>query len=412
METLMMQWYVIEPLDVLLFREAKPFSPGEGAWAKSQFPPMPSTVFQALRQVLQPYRQAQTAEAAKSLKHRNLECLGPFLLSGEEDTTTLWLPTPKNLICTYTQRTQNTSTLDGLDEQVQQWDGLTRLQPCDRNAEAWTDIEFSSQILPMIPPRLEGHYIGGQPPSWITAQALSRYLKGSNRISAMEVHANPWSEQVLPHIKIESGTRQVSAEEGYFTEVAVRLHSGWKLLVGVQDIQGKPPKHETLPCSETVVRLGGEGHRALVYPLIKLFSSDSALEQFLSTWRALLSCNRPMPDSNFAYLLTPGLAQASESHPIYAAYPFQWQAQLKGCISDRPRLWGGVSSIRRKQHNGNGAEFALLPQRAYIQPGAIYVFEQIPENGDRLLPTGTAQWLETLRLLNYGKLLWGTYTDS
>lgn len=38
-----MQWYVIEPLDILLFREAKPFSPGEGAWAKSIFPPVPTT---------------------------------------------------------------------------------------------------------------------------------------------------------------------------------------------------------------------------------------------------------------------------------------------------------------------------------------------------------------------------------
>ena len=50
-----MYWYAIEPLDVLLFREAKPFSPGEGSWAKGLFPPLPSTVFQALRSIL-PHR--------------------------------------------------------------------------------------------------------------------------------------------------------------------------------------------------------------------------------------------------------------------------------------------------------------------------------------------------------------------
>jgi CRISPR-associated protein Cmr3 len=49
-----MKWYAIAPLDVLLFREAKPFSPGEGAWAKGIFPPLPTVVFQALRSVLPP----------------------------------------------------------------------------------------------------------------------------------------------------------------------------------------------------------------------------------------------------------------------------------------------------------------------------------------------------------------------
>lgn len=39
----------IEPLDVLLFRESKPFSGGEDHLARSLFPPPPSTVYAALR---------------------------------------------------------------------------------------------------------------------------------------------------------------------------------------------------------------------------------------------------------------------------------------------------------------------------------------------------------------------------
>ena len=39
----------IEPLDVLLFRESKPFSGGEDHLARSVFPPPPSTVYAALR---------------------------------------------------------------------------------------------------------------------------------------------------------------------------------------------------------------------------------------------------------------------------------------------------------------------------------------------------------------------------
>jgi CRISPR-associated protein Cmr3 len=54
----------------------------------------------------------------------------------------------------------------------------------------------------------------------------------------------------MPHIQMKSGERQVKEEEGYFTEVAVRLHSGWKLVAGMSH---KLEKTE-------VVRLGGEGH--------------------------------------------------------------------------------------------------------------------------------------------------------
>lgn len=87
-----MHWYSLTPVDVLLFRESKPFSPGEGAWAKGQFPPLPVTVFQAMRSAIAPY--ATRAQRQK----RDLSFLGPFL---RQDETTLWLPTPKDLVCVF-----------------------------------------------------------------------------------------------------------------------------------------------------------------------------------------------------------------------------------------------------------------------------------------------------------------------
>lgn len=81
-------WYKIEPLDILLFRESKPFSPGDGSWAKGQFPPAPITVFQALRSALE-------ARTNKEDKKRDLSFLGPFLLDGNDN---LYLTTPKDLI--------------------------------------------------------------------------------------------------------------------------------------------------------------------------------------------------------------------------------------------------------------------------------------------------------------------------
>jgi CRISPR-associated protein Cmr3 len=74
-----LHWYAIDPLDVLLFRESKPFSPGEGSWAKGIFPPLPSTVFQALRSALDYYGDR------KENKNRNLEFLGAFLMDSENN---------------------------------------------------------------------------------------------------------------------------------------------------------------------------------------------------------------------------------------------------------------------------------------------------------------------------------------
>lgn len=44
-----MYWYSLTPIDVLLLRDAKPFTPGERAWAGSVFPPNGHAIAGALR---------------------------------------------------------------------------------------------------------------------------------------------------------------------------------------------------------------------------------------------------------------------------------------------------------------------------------------------------------------------------
>ncbi len=44
-----MYWYKLTPLDVLMLRDAKPFSPQQRAWAGSVFPPNGHTLAGALR---------------------------------------------------------------------------------------------------------------------------------------------------------------------------------------------------------------------------------------------------------------------------------------------------------------------------------------------------------------------------
>lgn len=366
-----MYWYAIEPLDVLLFREAKPFSPSEGSWAKGQFPPLPITTFQALRSALEQYEQ----------KKRDLEFLGPFLL---DKNNTLWLRTPKDLLAVKSKSPINKDIPeDNLDEKTNDWNRIEYLQPACLREKAWKHLCFdSNELPPMVTPPIDknNEFICGRPESWITFNALIQYLKGDNLINPQDFHTDPWSVQVLPHIHMQSGTRQVKDEEGYFTEVAIRLYPGWRLVAAM-----------SAKLEQTVVRLGGEGHRSLI----------SLLPDF-QPWQELAVYEQPKDETNFAYLLTPGLAQIQVA--VYGVYPASWKENLYGCVSDRPLLWGGVSTIQRKEQD---KEFALLPQRAFVPPGTVYLFEKAPQQTIYLLPDVVENWLTTFQQLNYGKLLWG-----
>ncbi|HBB34730.1 MAG TPA: CRISPR-associated protein [Cyanobacteria bacterium UBA8803] len=392
-----MYWYTIEPLDLLLFREAKPFSPGEGSWAKGQFPPLPITVFQALRSILPSY--GTKAEDKK----RDLEFLGPFLL---DTKGTLWLTTPKDLLAVQTKPpTAEDTSEDKVDEHTHNWQATLRFQPAEGEDDLWKHLCFDPDRLPpMVTPKLDKNQFICRPLPWITAQGLGQYLKGE-QLDPHQFHDHPWSVQILPHIHMDDGTRQVKDQEGYFTEVAIRLHPGWKLVAAMSyELQ-----------KAEVVRLGGEGHRALVSPVPSF-----------QEWQYLQEYEQPGQSSDFAYLLTPGLAEKDTA--LYGVYPSNWQEHLKGCVSDRALLWGGVSQIRRRlpkseETLGQTAdteqliqpEFALLPQRAFVPSGTVYLFKEKPlpdklPNYAQLLPSENSQWGETFRQLNYGKLLWGTRT--
>ena len=443
-----MHWYAIEPLDVLLFRESKPFSPGEGSWAKGIFPPLPSTVFQALRSTLPYYGDG------KKDKKRNLEFLGPFLMDKENQ---IWLPTPKDLVLVskschlsiklwlfILQRNCLIGIIllhefpgekprgdgevadnlgkDNLDNQTSDWHRTLRLKPVDLKHKVFKHFCFNSETLPpMVTPTedLKDNEFISRPKSWIRLELLTKYLKGEiiyypsfldfsftlmqkllislllmqSRLyrAALLILLNydyfsaaPWSVQILPHTHMESGTRQVQDAEGYFTEVAIRMHPGWRLVAGIST------KIDT-----TAVRLGGEGHHAIVTEL-----SGNAIASL-----NILITNFAEPSSSetFAYLLTPGLAETEPK--VYGVYPSAWQDSLAGCVSDRAVLWGGVSKITRKSLEKR--EFALLPQRAFVPPGTVYRFKKIPSDVNQLLPQDGGNWLDTFQKLNYGKLLWG-----
>jgi CRISPR-associated protein Cmr3 len=66
--------------------------------------------------------------------------------------------------------------------------------------------------------------------------------------------AKPWTVETRPHNAMTDGTRQVKDADGYFVENAIRLQPGWSLAIGIDQEIDTP----------TTLRLGGEGHRAIL----------------------------------------------------------------------------------------------------------------------------------------------------
>jgi CRISPR-associated protein Cmr3 len=418
-----MQWYQIEPLDLLMFRESKPFSPGESSWAKGLFPPLPTPVFQALRSVpgVDPKPNEKSKVKRSSIPEKNMQFWGPFLM---DDKDQVWLPTPKDLVALK----RKTSNLDNEeqnednenDDEGEDWTSVTRLVPHSEQTD-WKYISFpKNHLKPLVSPQLDNKEFEGPPPyreydvvlgplkPWMKLTALVKYLEGELPTNPKDFTDDPWGVQVLPHIKMEAGTRQVSDREGYFTEVAIRLKPGWKFIAALN------PQISEIPPTG-VVRLGGEGHRALV----------SAID-FPGGWQQLERFITPNSESSIAYLLTPGLARSEgeKSHQlVYSAYPEAWKDILLGCATSRPLLWGGISSIQRpklkdtRQTENKPWQFSLLPQRAFVPPGTVYLFQEVPSDDSlkerpsdyRLLPQleSPSNWLDTFKNLNYGLLLWG-----
>jgi len=391
-----MEWYSLTPLDVLLFREAKPFSPGAGSWAKSLFPPMPVTVFQGMRSLISfvPFHN-------RDKPHHNIRFLGPFLLDEDDQ---VWIPTPKDLIGVNKAQpsTEANPQADNL------WHRLDRLQPY-ATQDHWHCLKCQGLIAndpdpdlpPLVSPQLgKDEYICGLNKPWMRATKLLTYFEGNfpnypESFTREDFCDHPWGVQVLPHIAMKPGERQVKDSQGYFTEVAIRLKPGWKLVAAFEN---SAPE---VPLGRGVIRLGGEGHRVLVEPLPDF--------EFWDNLRCYLT---PNPDQRIAYLLTPGLALAGgENEPIYGAYPRQWQGDLIGCATDKPILWGGVSQVERKLADGvrGNVEFSLLPQRAFVPPGTVYVFKNLPASRELLIPEQNLQkpWLRIFQNLHYGLLLWG-----
>jgi len=363
-----MVWYTLTPLDVWLFRDAKPFAPGERAWASSGFPPSGHAIAGAVRGLL--------GEAAQ------LQLTGPLLAREGEAGMQLYLPAPLGF--------SGTAPLAPITWHPQRslgharWDRdlpcpLTQLQPPER-----------SDGLPLR--------------QYLPAEAFKRYLEGSC-LPPADWHCQhpeeqqPWQVERRSHNAMAPGTRQVKDDDGYFVENAVRLAPDWHLAIGLERELNTP----------TTLRLGGEGHRAL------LQRCDALGHQ----WQQLQARSRQNFERGGAaigYLATPGVFERRHKSgpPKCRAWPWEWKLAHGNQVNCQPGSLVGIATgkaipISSRLRDREGAS-RPAPQVFAAPAGSQYYLNQpqpLFQDSDSA-PAQVRRW----RQLGYSELLWIAYSKD
>lgn len=411
----MTHWYTLTPLDIWLFRDAKPFTPGERAWAGSVFPPNGHTLAGALRGLL--------GETMVNLT-------GPLLCRDD----TLYLPRPLGfdkttpLVPIPWDQDSHLAALKSDESQPRplirpSWDCS---DPDNEDNESLAFVRYR-QYLPydtILDYLKQGHRHPIPDEKWVIQEEDAKIIA--------EKHEDaPWLIETRPHNTIEPGTRQVKDSDGYFVENAVRMQSGWSLAIGLET-----PIEPTLP---TTIRLGGEGHQAW------LENAPSLAHQ----WKTLKACsdqNLERPQRAIAYLVTagvferwqstkPGQANDQSAEPstepmaYCRAWPWEWdlaepdnprqrRGELVSVATEKPvpiscrNRYAGDDQGDRNLSVPSPQVFAAPPGSQYYlnYPPALFegetpgqrtaLFQDSPQ-----APYAVRRW----RQLGYSELLWLPY---
>lgn len=374
----------IEPLDVLFFRDGKPFAAGEAHMAQSLFPPTALTFQGAIRTAIlaasgidvQRYQTVQdgaedtdalalVAEIGGAATFGRLRLRGPFVAtmptdSAQTASAEAWYPCPADVVTSRKARA-------GL---------LTRLRPFEE--PAWT----SDLPLEMSSPWAFGRAWVETARGFLSQPDLEHYLAG-------EVPTAVWPENTFvvrePRLGIAlAGRRKVADEGKLYTIEMLRLRADDGRRVGfILDVEGTA----RLP-RKGLLALGGE-RRAATYECIeeRLFPTSSGVVEAIQRSRRFL-----------LYLATPAIF---ESEPRWLpdfieadSLSGTWQGitiKIISVAAGRPMPIGGWDLAR-------GHPKAMLPA---VPAGSVYWCEVVSGTGEAVVQGFHGQCLSS-RLAEIG----------
>jgi CRISPR-associated protein Cmr3 len=380
-----MNWYKLTPLDILMLRDAKPFSPQERAWAGSIFPPNGHTIAGAFRGILG--------------ERKDFKIVGPFLCY-QNTKNTLYLPRPLGFVKSVPLVPLTWETESYINNAL--WD---KTQPCPlvRPHNSKDDDEDDKDDF------VKCSGVETKFRQYLPYCVVKKYLetgkidKNDWNIIKDSHEDKPWDEETRSHNSIEPGTKQVKDADGYFVEKAIRLHQNWSFVIGIN--------HEiTTPAT---IRLGGEGHRVIV-------ESCPELGEQWQELKTISDGNFQKSGQSIAYLVTPGVFERphhkynpEQRVNLCRPYPWEWKLKDGNFVSMSTDKAVPISCrIREKEDKTKSITKSIpAPQVFAAPPGTLYYLEKpqgLFQDNERLANNNENR-VNNWRQLGYSEMLWIKY---
>ncbi len=338
----------LEPLDVWLFRDGRPFTAGSDAMARSRFPPTPYTLYGMLRSLLLFQAAAQgrvqdlgfgeqpelvAAVAGEPDDFERLCLRGPWLARLENSSLVRYFPAPCDLV-RFDQ--------DG----APQYALLAPAQPAPLSATPASSLQPLWARHPEPPSPAEGYV--AEPDFW-------RYL-ASEPVPAVDPSSLVIRER-RPGLGIDRSTR-TAAEGLLYTVEYVRPCHGAGLAVDVLDgLEQAPP----------LVAFGGEarGSRCTAWPLPPEQPPDGLREQVASSGRVKLVLATP------ALFRQGWLPAWIDQATLRTTEPYSGLRLVSAAVP-RAEAIGGFDLVKRIPR----------PMRPAVPAGSVYFFSEEKEEKD------------------------------
>ena len=381
-------WYKLTPLDVLMFRDAKPFSPQERAWAGSVFPPNNHAIAGALRSSFD--------------INGNIQIKGTLLSCDEK----LYFPRPFNYV------SQNRLT------------PIAWLEPNHPSKQMLWD---KSKPVPLVIGDRGNHdsdedkHKKGDYRLFLPSDVVLRLLKNEDLAEGdwlvdqvLEKRDKPWIVETRSHNTLQDGTRQVKESDGYFVENAVRLVEGWGLAIAVDKTTDAKLNSKAKPL---VMRLGGEGHRVLLERCDAFDTQWNDLQEVSKT-------NFEKGDRSLAYMVTNGVFErvtdrgtpkkARYERSVCRPYPWEWDlADVDNGSSDRQVLVSVATDkpvpISCRFRDKETKESVPAPQVFAAPAGSVYYLDRPAELWQNLPEYMQKKSLKVWHDLGYAEMFWINY---
>ena len=379
-----MYWYKLTPLDILMLRDAKPFSPQERAWAGSIFPPNGHTIAGAFRGILG--------------ERKDFKIVGPFLCY-QNTKNTLYLPRPLGFVKSVPLVPLTWETESYINNAL--WD---KTQPCPlvRPHNSKDDDEDDKDDF------VKCSGVETKFRQYLPYCVVKKYLetgkidKNDWNIIKDSHEDKPWDEETRSHNSIEPGTKQVKDADGYFVEKAIRLHQNWSFAIGIN--------HEiTTPAT---IRLGGEGHRVIVESCPELGEQWQELQK-------ISDGNFKADTKSIAYLVTPGVFERphhkyNPEQRVNLCRPYPWEWKLKDGIFVSMSTDKAVPISCRIREKEDNTKSIPAPQVFAAPPGSLYYLNKpqgLFQDNERLANEQKNR-VNNWRQLGYSEMLWIKYQGN